>query len=213
MDATTGSHAHKASILKVATSLQPHEFVQAILDEDAKLIQERSTADLDDVNRILAFLRQKDLAEILKLETTIISDMPMISFEVEPGKKKPINALATGTKSIVVVSLAMVEGNVPLVIDQLEDSLNTEFIYEQIVGRLRNEKELRQFVLTSHNANIVVAGETDLTHVLTATFDQGSIESSGGIDDPVTNKQVLLHLEGGPDAFRLRARKYEQSLN
>jgi len=58
-----------------------------------------------------------------------LEDSILIIFEVEPGKFKPLNELSVGTKSTVIVSLAMIEGTNPLVIDQPEDSLDTEFIY------------------------------------------------------------------------------------
>lgn len=207
---TTGSYAKKVSIVKIALAMQPWEIVKAVLNNDAAEIQKQSGIDSDEAQKIVDFLKYKPLKDLLSLETTPISDTPIISFEVEKNRFKPINELATGTKSIVVGSLAMIEGNAPLVIDQPEDSLNTEFIYSEVVNRLRGEKELRQFVFASHNPNIVVSGETDLIHVLSATADQGSIMSSGGIDHPKTNELMLLHLEGGPDAFKLRAQKYRQ---
>jgi ABC-type Na+ transport system ATPase subunit NatA len=191
--------------------MKPWELVQAALGGDVALIKRQSGIDEDDAQKMVDYLRQIDLVDVLKLETIMISDVPKISFETEPGQFKPIDELATGTKSIVIVSIAMVEGNYPLIIDQPEDSLNTEFIYNQIVTKLRNEKEMRQFIFASHNANIVVSAETDLTHVLTATASQGSIKSSGGIDNPNTNNFLLLHLEGGPHAFDLRTSKYIRS--
>lgn len=212
VDMTTGSYAKKLSIVKIALAIQPWEIVKAVINNDAAQIQKQSGIDSDEAQKIVDFLKYKPLKDLLSLETTPISDTPIVSFEVERSRFKPINELATGTKSIVVVSLAMIEGNAPLVIDQPEDSLNTEFIYSEVVNRLRGEKESRQFVFASHNPNIVVSGETDLTHVLSATADQGSVVSSGGIDHPKTNELMLLHLEGGPDAFKLRAQKYGQSM-
>jgi ABC-type lipoprotein export system ATPase subunit len=102
------------------------------------------------------FAKEQDLAKLLDLETVPLLDLPEISFEVESGKYKPLNELSVGTKSTVILLLVMIEGKVPLVIDQPEDSLDTEFIYNEIVHRLRNDKESRQFVFTSHNANVVI---------------------------------------------------------
>jgi len=209
--ATTGSFAHKPGVARIAFLIQPYDLIRAVQNKDTTFIKEQSGADSDDVDKIVDYLNHKDLAELLKLEISSVSDLPKISFEVE-GVFKPIDELATGTKSIVIVSLAMIEGDAPLIIDQPEDSLNTEFIYSQIVSKLRHEKESRQFIFTSHNANVVVASDTDLTYVLTATSDQGSVDSSGGIDNPKTNELLLLHLEGGPAAFKLRTQKYEQSI-
>lgn len=111
---TTGSYAKKVSIVKIALAMQPWEIVKAVLNNDAAEIQKQSGIDLDEAQKIVDFLKYKPLKDLLSLETTPISDTPIISFEVEKNRFKPINELATGTKSIVVVSLAMIEGNAPL---------------------------------------------------------------------------------------------------
>ena len=135
-------------------------------------------------------------------------DVPDIRFEKTPGNVKPLEELSTGEKSIALLSIAMMEGNSPIVIDQPEDSLDTRFIFEEIVTKLKAQKETRQFICTSHNANIVVSADADLTHVLDASVEKGTIESSGGIEDQETNGLMLTHLEGGEDAFKLRTKKY-----
>jgi len=86
--------------------------------------------------------------------------------------------------------------------------VHTPIIYNQIVKKIRKEKSSRQFIFTTHNANILVAGDADMSHVLSASADKGYIKSSGGIDRLDTNRLVLLHLEGGHEAFHLRAQKY-----
>ena len=113
-----------------------------------------------------------------------------------------------GGKGTVIISLALIEGQSPLIIDQPEEPLDTLAIHEQIVGTLRRQKDTRQFIFTTHNANVAVGGDAELSHVLQASADRGSIKSSGGVDREETNRLLLHHLEGGGVAFDLRARKY-----
>ena len=134
---------------------------------------------------------------------------PEVAYVVEPDRTKPLRELSTGQKGTVVLGLAMVEGRGPLIIDQPEEPLDTQSIYGQVVQTLRKNKEERQFIFTTHNANVAVGADADLSHVLSASADKGTIESSGAVDDPKTNRLLLLHLEGGPEALDLRIRKYK----
>ena len=203
-----GSYIQQRDISRIVQSIEPDKLVEASLSNQTEWLSKQSTVREDIITTMVSHLRTRDMEEVLDLQAVELPDLPQISFQLEPGKYKPLNELSVGTKSTVIVSLAMIEGNSPLVIDQPEDSLDTEFIYNEIVRRLRSEKDARQFILTSHNANVVVAGEAELTYVLSATADKGGIKSSGGIDSPETNQLVLLHLEGGSEAFNLRAQKY-----
>lgn len=164
----------------------------------------------DPARKILEFLSQKP-EDLLALETVPLPDLPEISFEVEPGVFKPLNALSVGGKGTVVMLLAMVEGTAPLVIDQPEDSLDTLFIYEQIVKKVRQQKESRQFIFATHNPNVLVSADADLSFVLEATADKGAIRSHGGIDREDTNDLLILHLEGGVPAFKVRGMKYRKN--
>lgn len=203
-----GSHIYQKDLSRIVQSIDPDELVEASLSDQTEWLSTQSTVREDAITTMVSYFRTRDKEELLDLQGVELPDLPQIAFQLEPEKYKPLNELSVGTKSTVIMSLAMIEGNSPLVIDQPEDSLDTEFIYNEIVRRLRSEKDARQFILTSHNANVVVAGEAELTYVLSATADKGGIKSSGGIDRLETNQLVLLHLEGGSEAFNLRAQKY-----
>jgi len=203
-----GAYVHESDMKLIANSIDPEKLVDASLNNDVEWLIEQSKARQEVMTRLVEQLRTRDREDVLDLQIVALPDLPRISFQLEPGKYKPLNELSIGTKSTVIVSLTMIEGNTPLIIDQPEDSLDTEFIYQEVVRKLRTEKDTRQFIFTSHNANVVVAGEAELTYVLSATSDRGTIKSSGGIDREETNQLMLLHLEGGPDAFKLRAQKY-----
>jgi len=150
---------------------------------------------------------------LFQLEAFRIPDLPDISLEVggqyrslTPSKGQP--GLSTGQKCTAILSLILVERNAPLVIDQPEDDLDNEFIYREIVRTLRREKERRQFIIATHNANIPVSGDAELILAMHANQSHGWIEHAGSIDDPQMRKPVEDILEGGKEAFEFRQKKY-----
>ena len=65
--------------------------------------------------------------------------------------------------------LLLLESDAPLIIDQPEDDLDNRFITEGVVPKMREEKRRRQFVFSTHNANIPVLGDAELIVGLAAT--------------------------------------------
>lgn len=125
-----------------------------------------------------------------------------------------LNSLSTGQKATAVLLLLLLESDSPLVIDQPEDDLDNRFITEGIVPKMRDEKQRRQFIFSTHNANIPVLGDAELILGLTAT---GEAEDGraiiapkhiGSIDTYQVRKLVEEILEGGREAFETRRRKY-----
>lgn len=152
---------------------------------------------------------------LYRLEVYRVPDRPDIQLKVgkryrslTPPEGQP--GLSTGQKCTAILSLILVERSVPLVIDQPEDDLDNEFIFREIVQTLKREKERRQFIIATHNANIPVSGDAELIVVLQADQDHGWIDvKPGSIDDPELRKPVEDILEGGEEAFRIRRQKYE----
>jgi hypothetical protein len=92
--------------------------------------------------------------------------------------------------------------------DQPEDDLDNQFIFDQIVETLRSEKEQRQFLIATHNANIPVSGDAELILVLEADESHVAIADGGSIDRESIKDFVTRILEGGSRAFRIRKEKY-----
>ncbi len=132
-----------------------------------------------------------------------------------PAKWQTLDTLSTGQKATAVLLLLLLDSDAPLVIDQPEDDLDNRFITEGIVPIIRKKKENRQFIFSTHNANIPVLGDADLILGLTASGEAGwdghaTIESThmGSIDSCTVRELVEETLEGGKDAFEMRRSKY-----
>ena len=127
---------------------------------------------------------------------------------------KPLEDLSTGQKATAVLLLLLLESNAPLAIDQPEDDLDNRFITDGIVPRMREEKRRRQFLFSTHNANIPVLGDAELILGLTPSGDAEAgratikTEHMGSIDSPTVRRLVEDILEGGKDAFETRRLKY-----
>lgn len=132
----------------------------------------------------------------------------------EPPIWQALEALSTGQKATAVLLLLLLESDAPLIVDQPEDDLDNRFVTESIVPRMREEKRRRQFLFSTHNANIPVLGDAELILGLTTKGDadigQAWIlsEHMGSIDKQSVRALVEELLEGGKDAFETRRLKY-----
>lgn len=132
----------------------------------------------------------------------------------EPATWQTLDALSTGQKATSVLLLLLLESEAPLVVDQPEDDLDNRFITEGVVPIMRDEKRRRQFVFSTHNANIPVLGDAELILGLAASGEgkeghaRVSTEHMGSIDSKPVRELVEEILEGGKDAFEMRRSKY-----
>lgn len=132
----------------------------------------------------------------------------------EPPSWQKLDELSTGQKSTAVLLLLLLDSTAPLIVDQPEDDLDNRFITEGIVPRMREQKQKRQFLFSTHNANIPVLGDAELIVGLTATGDQDGgharLDPSlmGSIDSQPVRELIEEILEGGKEAFERRRRKY-----
>ena len=126
--------------------------------------------------------------------------------------------LSPGTKGIVLLILYLImdkDDTRPLIIDQPEENLDNESIYDLLVPQIRKTKTGRQIILVSHNPNLVV--NTDAEQVIVAScaridrlprisYQSGALEDAhpDGIRD-----RICATLEGGKDAFLRREQRYE----
>ncbi|MCY3628160.1 MAG: phosphoesterase, partial [Gammaproteobacteria bacterium] len=132
----------------------------------------------------------------------------------EPPAWQTLEDLSTGQKATAILLLLLLDSDAPLIVDQPEDDLDNRFITEGVVPRIRAEKRLRQFVFSTHNANIPVLGDAELILGLTASgeADGGTTKipgkHRGSIDEQSVRELVEEVLEGGKMAFETRRLKY-----
>lgn len=136
------------------------------------------------------------------------------SSEGESETWQTIEALSTGQKATAVLLLLLLESEAPLVVDQPEDDLDNRFITEGVVPTMKDEKRKRQFVFSTHNANIPVLGDAELIIGLSTGVQNEAVQGRinerhmGSIDMEPVREMVEEILEGGKAAFEMRRQKY-----
>jgi ABC-type taurine transport system ATPase subunit len=152
-----------------------------------------------------------------RLERAQIFDRPRLTVTKlvtdRDGKKHPrsreFRQLSLGQQQSVLLAIMLsADSNTPLIIDQPEDNLDGEFIYQSVVPVLRRAKERRQVIVVTRNANIAVLGDAEQIVVFRASNKKGVIVSRGSIDDQITRDSACALLEGSREAFQRRARIY-----
>jgi ABC-type cobalamin/Fe3+-siderophores transport system ATPase subunit len=168
-----------------------------------------------DAEAILTKLNTPEL--IHALERVHIEDLPkltvtrMIHVLGQPSKPRirEFSQLSLGQQQSVLLALMLSSDRTqPLLIDQPEDNLDSEFIYTTLVPVLRRAKERRQIIVVTHNANIAVLSDAEQIIVLKSTSEKASILHRGSIDDLGTRDATCEILEGAHEAFRLRSKLY-----
>lgn len=153
----------------------------------------------------------------LRMEEVAASPVPVIELDIAeegPAVWRPLEALSMGQKATALLLLLFVSGDAPLLVDQPEDDLDNRFVSEGIVPRLRDGKAHRQFLLSSHNANIPVLADADLIAALATERDGSRLqallpaEHVGSLDDEPVRELVEELLEGGKAAFETRRYRY-----
>ncbi len=152
-------------------------------------------------------------AKMMELEEIILENEIQIELNVSQSDQEryqPLENLSTGQKCTAILHLLLLDNQDPLIIDQPEDNLDNAFIAERIVKDLRKAKERRQFVISTHNANIPVFGDAEWIGAIEALEIQASLpdENVGSIDKDSVKHKVEAILEGGETAFEIRRLKY-----
>ncbi len=151
------------------------------------------------------------------LERCELYDLPRLTvtkiLQDTVGKVKPLSRdyskLSLGQQQSVLLALMLSSNSkLPLIIDQPEDNLDSEFIYQTLVPVLRRAKERRQIIVVTHNPNVAVLGDAEQIIILKSTSERAQIIARGSIDNPDTCKYACSILEGAQEAFERRAKIY-----
>ena len=192
-----------------AEELSPRSLAGAIR-RGAEALEGKHWAITPTVSAALCALDERD---IMLLEELLLPDSLIMELNVGSGEAevyRPLEKLSTGQQCTAILNLLLLDNVDPLIMDQPEDNLDNAFIADRIVAQIRDMKLERQFLFTTHNANIPVFGDAECIGVFHSEDDVGMIplEDQGGIDVPEIAEKAASILEGGKAAFTLRREKY-----
>ena len=138
-----------------------------------------------------------------ELLTFRVVDKFTINYNQKPLIQHSLGQRAT---ALILFLLAQRETNV-LIIDQPEDDLDNQTIYEDVIKELKSLKGEMQFIFATHNPNIPVLGDSE--KIISCEYSESKIETTfGTIDSPNIQKQIVTIMEGGEEAFDRRNNIY-----
>lgn len=104
--------------------------------------------------------------------------------------------------SALILFVLTQEDNDLIIIDQPEDDLDNQIIYEEVISTIKKKKKAIQFIFATHNANIPVLGDAEC--VISTQYDEKINADIGNIDCKNTHKKIVDIMEGGKEAFEKR---------
>ena len=124
-------------------------------------------------------------------------------------KEKPLMEHSLGQRaSALIIFLLSLKENDIIIIDQPEDDLDNQTIYDDVIRVLRDLKTKTQFIFATHNPNIPVLG--DCEQIISCRYENNKISAFvGSIDDINIRKHIVTIMEGGDEAFEKRKMIYE----
>ena len=130
------------------------------------------------------------------------------SFVIEyRGKELKHHSLGQRASALILFVLSQQENDV-IIIDQPEDDLDNQTIYEDVIKLIHSLKTKTQFIFATHNANFPVLGDAE--QIVVCSYSDEMIDvTSGSIDCQGLQQEVVNIMEGGEEAFRQRKRIYE----
>jgi hypothetical protein len=192
-----------------AAALAPYRLALLLLGVSPEKATPTWTTDEQWLKVKTKVLSRDDVRNYLsRLARALPEDLPRIQFLKHGNTYAGIEELSQGQKCTALIVLTMLEGEGPVLIDQPEDSLDVRAVWEDIVTGIRAKKNDRQFIFTTHNSSIAVAGDSDCITILEPKGKVAVVESIGAIEEQNVKDGVITHLEGGRKPYNLRRRKY-----
>lgn len=132
-----------------------------------------------------------------------------VGFSLKMGDKE-LEQLSPGEKGAVLLIfyLALDQEEKPLIIDQPEDNLDNQSVFDKLVPCVLEAKKNRQVIIITHNPNLAIACDSEL--IVYSENKGNHIEYiSGAIEDSDIKDKIVDILEGTMPAFELRTSKYK----
>ncbi|MUU57667.1 TrlF family AAA-like ATPase [Helicobacter pylori] len=120
--------------------------------------------------------------------------------------KRALNETSFGQKCTAVLVVLLSLGNNPIIIDEPEAHLDSALIANYLVDLIKKQKQKRQIIFATHNANFVLNADAEL--IIQLKNENNKIVAQSFMIESDAYRDDLLKLEGGEEAFKNRERKY-----
>jgi len=188
-----GSRLREATLEAVARPYADFAAVYAAMDT--------ITADMGDSGEVFRKYFNEEKAALL---TWQVPNLFTIHYH---GKELRDHSLGQRASALILFILSQRDNDV-IIIDQPEDDLDNQTIFEDVIKLVRVLKKDIQFIFATHNANFPVLGDAEQVGACSFAAGHGDI-SAGSIDEPTVQEAIVSIMEGGHEAFARRKEIYQ----
>jgi predicted ATPase len=122
------------------------------------------------------------------------------------GRGLKRHSIGQRASALIIYILSQKENDV-IIIDQPEDDLDNQTIYEDVIKLVQEMKKNTQFIFATHNANFPVLGDAE--QIIVCQYQDEIIKANcGSIDHGTIQKEIIGIMEGGETAFNKRKEIY-----
>jgi DNA repair protein SbcC/Rad50 len=181
-------------------------FSKNSFDDVRKIIQQSQKNDkkytkfLDEV-----FKEEKNFQIFQAIRDKHLYDVKLNKIIQVKYDNRDVEQASFGQRCTAVVVILLLFGNYPLIIDEPEAHLDSSLIANYLVPLLKEKKSDRQIIFATHNANFVINGDAEKIFIL--KNESGQTEVIETTIEDTKNREELLKLEGGKEAFEKRGEK------
>ena len=135
------------------------------------------------------------------------------NYQLKLGNKS-LETLSPGEKGalLLVFYLLLDKSDIPLILDQPQDNLDNQSVYQILVPFIKEAKKRRQILMITHNPNLAVVADAE--QIIRVDIRKDKLNEftwiSGSIENLLVKKAIVDVLEGTMPAFQNRSDKYAQ---
>lgn len=189
---------------RIADTMSPREFVEAVESNDTATFAK--AADIDEARAIkaIAHLSGRPLHEVLAAS---LEDA--VTLQLFDGEEyRTTERLSTGQRCTVILPIILLHEDRSVLVDQPEDNLDNAFVVDSLVKAITSRRPESQLIFATHNPNVPVLGEAANVVLMGSDGSRGYAEEQGSLADASIVRAITDVMEGGAEAFKLRAAFY-----
>lgn len=198
--------------------LQKHDFntaagIEAFLLEITNSLENDKRPESKPIRVVDQIRKNKSVFDLYNMIYSMDYLKPRYALRMED---KELHQLSPGERGalLLIFYLLLDKDDIPLIIDQPEENLDNQTVYELLVPCMKDAKHRRQIIIVTHNPNLAVV--CDAEQVICADLDKKNNYQmnyiSGAIENPTINKAIVDILEGTMPAFNNRESKYLEKI-
>jgi len=187
-----------------------NKYLKSKVDTRLSLLQPESLYDNNWSRRSPKVNNYNDLADKIYTE---ISSANEVTYNIKNKRKGDFINLSPGWKTAILLDLILnsTDDYAPLVIDQPEDNLASNYLNKDLVDLIHQAKQRRQIIIVTHNATIPMLG--DAQNIIICQNTDGFITvKSYPLEGSIQGKDIVDYVadltDGGKSSIKKRFKKY-----